>query len=731
MIDRNLLKEIALSELEYLKICELLNRDPSHLELGLFGALWSEHCGYKHTKLLLKELPNKSSKVLSEMGKENAGVLDIGNGFKIVMKVESHNHPSAIEPREGAATGVGGIVRDIFAMGAFPIALLNSLRFGSQDIPINRYLFDGVVEGISSYGNCLGIPDVGGEIEFEDCYTTNPLVNAMCVGIIDAKSPLLSAKAEKAGDLAILVGADTGRDGIHGASGLASQSIDEDSDSRSSVQVGNPFLEKVLLESCLIAAKMTGVIGMQDLGAAGLTSSVIEVAEKSDLGIDLNLDNVHLKEKNMTPYEIMLSESQERMLLIVDPKNGSEFLEFFNNRDLKSNIIGVFNDSRNVSIKYNSTEILNTPVKTLTDAPAYILSDQKPKWIENIQKYIPSNKNINNMTKILEILLKSPNISSKKDVYSQFDHQVQLNTIVLPGEADAAVIRLKKDREAIALSIDCDSKKCYLDPEIGASMAIAEACRNIVCTGAKPIGLTDGLNLGNPEKLDVQYQIVKTIEGLKKACLEFDIPIISGNVSLYNESNEKPIYPTPIIGAIGHIKDYRKSVTSSFKNIDDIIMIIGEDIIDDNDNFLAGSEYQKIFESMLTGKPSLDLQNELMLQNSMLEMIDKCLIKSAHDSSTGGILLAISESCILGEIGCEISLSGVNRKSTYFGESRSVVIISCSIDNAEKILDITKNNNVNSKIIGKVQGEKLIVNDDINIKVERLKSIFYNHSGQK
>ena len=372
MIDKKLLKEIALSEAEYLKICELLNRQPSPLELGLFGALWSEHCGYKHTKLLLKELPNKSNKVLSEMGKENAGVLDIGNGLKIVMKVESHNHPSAIEPKEGAATGVGGIVRDIFAMGAYPIALLNSLRFGPQDIPRNRYLLNGVVEGISTYGNCLGIPDVGGEIEFEECFTTNPLVNAMCVGIIDSNSPVLNAKADKEGDLAILVGADTGRDGIHGASGLASQSLEEGSDSRSAVQVGNPFLEKVLLESCLISAKMEGIIGMQDLGAAGLTSSAIEVAEKSNLGIELNLDRVHTKEEGMTPYEIMLSESQERMLVIVDPKSEDAFLKFFQDRDLKANTIGKFNKKENVKIIHMGNEILNTPVKILTNAPAYV-----------------------------------------------------------------------------------------------------------------------------------------------------------------------------------------------------------------------------------------------------------------------------------------------------------------------------------------------------------------------
>ena len=729
MIDKKLLKEIALSEAEYLKICELLNRQPSPLELGLFGALWSEHCGYKHTKLLLKELPNKSNKVLSEMGKENAGVLDIGNGLKIVMKVESHNHPSAIEPKEGAATGVGGIVRDIFAMGAYPIALLNSLRFGPQDIPRNRYLLNGVVEGISTYGNCLGIPDVGGEIEFEECFTTNPLVNAMCVGIIDNNSPVLNAKADKEGDLAILVGADTGRDGIHGASGLASQSLEEGSDSRSAVQVGNPFLEKVLLESCLISAKMEGIIGMQDLGAAGLTSSVIEVAEKSNLGVELNLDRVHTKEEGMTPYEIMLSESQERMLVIVDPKSEDAFLKFFQDRDLKANTIGTFNKKENVKIIHMGNEILNTPVKILTNAPAYVLSNEKPEWISNIQKYIPSKNIIDDMGRVLELILKSPNISSKKDIYSQFDHQVQLNTIVLPGEADAAVLRLKKDKQAISISIDCDSKKCYLDPEIGASMAVAEACRNIICTGATPIGLTDGLNLGNPEKQDVQYQISKTIEGLKKACLEFGIPIISGNVSLYNESNEKPIFPTPIIGAIGHIYDYSKVVTASFKNIGDKIILIGNKVDQDEDSLLSGSEYQKIIDGKLSGSPQIDLKKESSLQNSLLEIIDNKLISSAHDISSGGISTAIAESCILGEIGSTVILNGTNKKSIYFGENRTAVIVSCSPKNIKKIFKIANKYNIESKEIGEVTGDCLIINKDINIKVERLKSIFYNQSG--
>ncbi|MEG3581827.1 MAG: phosphoribosylformylglycinamidine synthase subunit PurL [Chloroflexota bacterium] len=722
-IDKSLLKEIALSFSEYEKIIELLGRKPTTLELGLFGALWSEHCGYKHTKLLLKTLPNKSSRVISNLGSENAGVIDLGNGLKAVMKVESHNHPSAIEPKEGAATGVGGIVRDIFAMGAFPIALLNSLRFGPLDEPRNRYLFDGVIEGISSYGNCLGIPDIGGEIEFEDCYSKNPLVNAMCVGIV-RDSPLMSAKAEKEGNVLILVGAETGKDGIHGASGLASQSIEESSSARSAVQVGNPFLEKVLLEACLISVKMKGIVGMQDLGAAGLTSSVIEVAYKSNLGVNINLDKVHLKEEDMTAYEIMLSESQERMLIISEEKHAKKFIDFFNTRDLTASIIGHFNNSKNVTIMHKNQQILKTPVKILTEAPSYELNEVKPSWIEEVQEY-KSPSSTKNLQDIFEGLLNSPNIASKKEIFQQYDHQVQLNTIVGPGKADAAILRLKKNKEAIALTIDCDSKKCFLDPEVGAAMAVAESCRNIVCTGATPLALTDGLNLGNPEKIDVQYQISKTIKGIKLACDTLGIPIISGNVSLYNEADEKPIYPTPTIGAIGFIDNYDNALTSGFKNEGDHIIILGSDPLDDSDELLSGSEYQKLFEPNLSGMPKLDLNLEKSLHLLMIEMTKKRLLQSAHDCSTGGIAIAIAESCILGSKGAEIKIGFQNKKAALFGENRSAIIISCYSSNVESISLTCKEYNVGFLNVGTVQKGTLEINEDIKITVEKLKSIFY------
>ena len=722
-INKELLKQIALSEDEYEQICSLLNRVPSKLELGLFGALWSEHCGYKHTKLLLKTLPNTSPFVISKLGAENAGVIDLGDGLKIVMKVESHNHPSAIEPKEGAATGVGGIVRDIFAMGAFPIALLNSLRFGPQDLPRNKYLFNGVVEGISNYGNCLGIPDVAGEIEYEECYTKNPLVNAMCVGIIEKGSPLLSASSKNSGDVLLLVGAETGKDGIHGASGLASQSIEEGSDSRSAVQVGNPFLEKVLLESCLLAGKLPGIVGMQDLGAAGLTSAAIEVAEKSNMGIELHLDNVHLKERNMTPYEIMLSESQERMLIITEKHFAQNFIEFFNERDVHANIIGKFDDSQNVSIFFKKEEILNTPVKILTNAPAYKLDASKPAWLIKAQNYIDSKITLNNQY-VFTSLLGSPNIASKKSVFEQYDHQVQLNTIIGPGKADSSVLRLKIDKKAIAVSIDCDSKKCYLDPEIGASLAVAEACRNLVCTGATPIALTDGLNLGNPEKSDVQYQIIKTVNGIKNACNELGVPVISGNVSLYNEANDMAIYPTPIIGALGYIENYENSITSGFKHYGDDIYIIGEVSLEEGQDYLAGSEYQKIFDKKLTGNPRLNLKKEKILQETILELINNNFLNSAHDSSTGGLSIAIAECCILGSKGAKIDLIN-NSRDTLFGENRSLIVVSANKTSKKLIAKICKNNKIGLMQIGKVCEQKLNINNDIEISVERMCSIFY------
>ena len=719
--EKKFLKDIALSIKEYQLIVSLLGRTPSKLELGLFGALWSEHCGYKHTKSLIKTLPTKSRNVLIEAGKENAGAVNIGDGYSIVMKIESHNHPSAVEPKQGAATGVGGIVRDIMAMGAYPIALLNSLRFGPIDKKINQYLLSGVVEGISSYGNCLGIPNIGGEIEFEECYTDNPLVNAMCVGILKDADPI-KAIAQNPGDLLLLVGSKTGRDGIHGASGLASQSLNSDSELRTAVQIANPFLEKKLLEACFEACRLEGVVGMQDLGAAGLTSAAIEVAHKSNLGLSLDVAKVPVRETGMSGYEIMLSESQERMILIVKKEYNQNLNKLFSKWDLESKVIGTFIEDKKVEIYENNNLLSSTPIEYLVEAPSYKIVSEKPRWLSKLQNEKLSNPNIKNIPakSILKSLLNTSNISSKEYVFQQYDHQVQTNTIIPPGKADASVIQIKGTSKGIALSTDCDSKKCYLDPYIGAMMAVAESCRNISCVGATPLAITDGLNLGNPEKKDVQFQLSETILGLKDACNKLEIPVISGNASLYNESNNYSIYPTPIIGSVGLIDNFKNCVSSSFKKENDLIIAIGNDIFGNNPNYLAGSEFQKTIEKQLSGKPLLDIDFEIKLQKLTRKLINSGLVNSAHDCSSGGLAVAISECCVLGNIGAEIDMPIDSWEIPLFGENKSTIIFSANPKKLKKIMNICDMHSIPCENIGIVKSDKLIINKILEINLKEI-----------
>ena len=553
MVSEEILKELALTLSEYNLIIEKLGREPNELELGLFGALWSEHCGYKHTKKLLRTIKSKSKYTLTEAGEENAGAINIGDNKAIVMKIESHNHPSAVEPYEGAATGVGGIVRDIFAMGARPIALLNSLRFSDLSNDRNMQIAKGVVQGISGYGNCLGIPNIGGECYFDESYENNPLVNAMCVGLVEADS-ILSAKAESPGDLLIIIGSETGRDGIHGASGLASQNFEETIELRSAVQVGNPFLEKLLIEACLEISQLDELVGMQDCGAAGITSAAIEMAERSNLGLRIDVSKVPVREKGMTPYEIMLSESQERMLIAV---RNNEYKNIFNTLekwDLKCEIIGEFIEGNDVEI-YNQKEFLSkTPIKILTSPPEYDLNIISTGYAPN-KKKITINKSYSsfngNMIKdFTQRIFESDNIVSKKSIYNKYDHHVQTNTVVEPG-SDASVLRIKNTDKMLAFSCDGNSRLCGVDPKLGAEINIAEACRNISVMGATPIGLTDGLNFGDPTKPKGAYELIETFNGFNHACEIFDTPIISGNASLFNQGHTSSINPTPIIGAMG------------------------------------------------------------------------------------------------------------------------------------------------------------------------------------
>ena len=685
-VSQETLDELALTEAEYEAIVERLGREPNHLELGLFGSLWSEHCGYKHSKPLLRLLPSDSPRLLVTPGSENAGVVDIGDGLAVVMKIESHNHPSAIEPYEGAATGVGGIVRDIFAMGARPIALMNSLRFGSVDEPRNRYLFGGVVAGISGYGNCIGIPNIGGEVYFSDTYAGNPLVNAMCVGILSADA-LLSATTGGTGNLLMLVGSDTGRDGIHGASGLASRTFEDERELRPTVQVGNPFMEKSLIEACLEVAKTGHIIGLQDLGAAGLTSASVEAASNGESGIEIDVALVPRRETGMTPYEVMLSESQERMLVVVKPGHEDAVKAVFDKWDLQSTVIGASTDDGLARILDEGEPQGAPPVRTLTDAPQYRLQGVKADWLTALQSRDLSELPLPDETPadVLLRLLASPNIASKEWVYRQYDHQVQTNTVAAPG-ADAAVLRVKGTDKGIALSTDGNGRLCYLNPYIGGMIAVSEACRNVSCTGATPIALTDCLNFGNPEKPETYYQLEQCILGMAEACRALDVPVISGNVSLYNETQGVGIYPTPIIGGLGLLDDVRANVGMGFRQAGDIIALLGASDIDAHPSTLAGSEYLEIVHSVVAGQPALDIEAEAALQHACRRLATTGVISSAHDCSEGGLAVALAESCIQGGLGMDcgaesslgVKLAEADARwdAALFGEAQSRIVVS-------------------------------------------------------
>src|SRR5438477_3901861 len=613
--DARTLAQLSLSIEEYERIVDLLDREPNEVELGMFGALWSEHCGYKNSRPLLKMFPTDGEQVLTKAGEENAGVVDIGDGLGVAFKIESHNHPSAIEPYEGAATGVGGIVRDIFAMGARPLAILDSLRFGplqahaadasadggdvtlppqafeaetSEDVAANnRRLFKGVVAGIAGYGNCLGIPTVGGEVSFAPSYSGNPLVNAMCVGVgrIDKR---VKARADGPGNLLMLVGADTGRDGIHGAT-FASVELDESSEERRpAVQVGNPFLEKLLMDACLQLTEEHGdwIVGLQDLGAAGLTSAAVECAAKAGTGIIIDVARVPRRERAMTPYEVMLSESQERMLAIATPEHEADVRALFEHWELHVETIGVVTDDGLVRIRDGDVEVARVPAKTLTDAPTYVREGVKPQWLAELQNvdlrdlpYVGAGANNGagrgmTASETLLELLRSPEIASKRIIWRQYDHQVGTNTVIGPG-SDAAVIRIKGTTKALAMATDGNAAYTYLDPYAGGAIAVCEAARNVACTGAKPIALTNCLNFGNPEKPEVYFQLKEAIRGMADAARALGLPVISGNVSLYNESSGEAIWPTPVVGCVGLLEDVERAVPSGFQRDGDVVMLIG------------------------------------------------------------------------------------------------------------------------------------------------------------
>ena len=733
-VSQQALDELALTEAEYEAIVERLGREPNHLELGLFGSLWSEHCGYKHSKPLLRLLPSDSPRLLVTPGSENAGVVDIGDGLAIVMKIESHNHPSAIEPYQGAATGVGGIVRDIFAMGARPIALMNSLRFGSLDDPRNRYLLGGVVAGISGYGNCIGIPNVGGEVCFSDSYAGNPLVNAMCVGILSADE-LVRATTEGSGNILMLVGSDTGRDGIHGASGLASRTFEEERELRPTVQVGNPFMEKSLIEACLEIAKTDHIIGIQDLGAAGLTSASVEAASNGNSGLEIDVSLVPRRETEMTPYEVMLSESQERMLVIVKPGHEAAVKAVFAKWDLQSTVIGRSTDdglARIIDSDDDGGKLQGAPpVSTLTDAPQYRLQGTKAPRLTDIQARDMSELSLPNdsPSEVLLRLLASPNIASKEWVYRQYDHQVQTNTVAAPG-ADAAVLRVKGTDKGIALSTDGNGRLCYLDPFIGGMIAVVEACRNVSCTGAEPIALTDCLNFGNPEKPETYYQLEQCILGMAEACRVLDVPVISGNVSLYNETQGEGIYPTPVIGCLGLLEDVRKNVGTGFRKPGDIILLLGASELTSDASSLAGSEYLEVMHGTVAGRPALDVQAEAALQRVCRRLATGGIIASAHDCSDGGLAVALAESCIAGGLGmkCDagkalgaiLAASGARWDAILFGEAQSRIVVSLPPERLSALESICAEDGVSWCELGIVSDSGFTIGSAIDLPLSEL-----------
>ena len=727
-----ILNEIALSRAEYEKIVLGLGREPNGLELGMFGALWSEHCGYKHSKLLLRELPSESPRLLVQPGQENAGVIEIGQGLAIVMKVESHNHPSAIEPFQGAATGVGGIVRDIFAMGARPMALLNSLRFGPLTESRNRYLFEGVVSGISWYGNCIGVPDVGGEVNFSEVYSGNPLVNAMCVGIVDTGS-LMKAKASGSGNLLILVGADTGRDGIHGASGLASRTFEDDSEEmRPTVQVGNPFLEKVLIEACLEAVDTGKVLAMQDLGAAGLTSTVVESVARGGAGAKLNIDMVPRRERGMSPYEVMLSESQERMLLVVKPGDKAYIEAIFEKWDLDSTVIGEVTDDETITIYDASVEVASLPVKILTEPPLYKIDGMEPEYFKETRTLdfgIAFDKRYSAEDILLKVLT-FPDIARKQWIFRQYDHQVQTNTLEGPG-ADAAVLRIKGTNKAIAVTNDGNGRFCYLDPYVGGAIAVAEACRNLSAVGAEPIAITDCLNFGNPERPDVYFQLEQCVKGIAAACKVFGVPVVSGNVSLYNETRGTAIWPTPVIGALGILENASDRTNIKFHNEGDIVIMLGDSNVSSDVTGLSGSAYLEVMFGKVQGVPFIDLDMEYKVQKLCRDAIKEGLINSSHDVSDGGLAVALAESCVQGNIGCRSNWQlDQDWQAALFGEAQSRIIISMSKDKLSKFEALAEQESTPWVLLGVVGGTSLRIGTLMDVSLEDLDKA-WSHSLQE
>lgn len=669
-------REWGLTDEEYAIISEdILHRLPNYTETGLFSVMWSEHCSYKNSKSILRKFPTSGTQVLQGPG-EGAGIVDIGDGQAVVFKVESHNHPSAVEPYEGAATGVGGIIRDIFSMGARPIAILDSLRFGELDNERTKYIFEEVVAGVSGYGNCIGIPTVGGETVFDPCYKGNPLVNVMCVGLIDQKD-IQKGQAKGTGNTIMYVGAKTGRDGIHGATFASVEFKEEEEAQRSAVQVGDPFMEKLLMEACLecIYDYSDALIGIQDMGAAGLVSSSAEMASKAGSGLILNLDDVPQRETHMTPYEIMLSESQERMLLCIKKGEEQRIIELFEKYELEAVTIGKVTDDGLYRLFHDGKEVANVPVDALAeDAPEYLKPMQEPERIALFAAMADYQPTFTSAAETLVKLLQQPTLASKKNIYQTYDSMVRTSTVVGPG-SDAAVIRIRGTEKAIAMTTDCNSRYIYLNPEIGGQVAVSEAARNIVASGGRPLAITDCLNYGNPDKPEIFWELSTSADGISEACRLLNTPVISGNVSLYNEMDGEAIYPTPLIGMVGLIEDSKHITTQAFKNANDRIFIIGDTKADFN-----GSELQKLELGKIEGKlMDFDLTTEKENQDIVLKAIQAGLIESAHDLSEGGLAVGLMESVFDTALGFDVTVA--MDKTWLFSETQSRFILTVKPEN--------------------------------------------------
>jgi len=730
------LRQHGLTSDEYEKIKQLLGqREPTLTELGIFSVMWSEHCSYKSSRVHLKRLPTRSKRVLQGPG-ENAGIIDIGDGWACAFKIESHNHPSFIEPFQGATTGVGGILRDIFTMGARPVAVMDSLRFGpitgrasKAEIHRNHSILEGVVSGVASYGNCFGVPNLGGETKFEPCYSGNPLVNAFATGLV-RKDEIFYARAAGVGNPVIYVGAKTGRDGIHGAT-MASEEFSEASEAkRPNVQVGDPFLEKLLLEACLEAMQTGAIVGIQDMGAAGLTCSTCEMGGRGGVGIEIELDRVPQRETGMSPYEIMLSESQERMLLVAQKGREQEVFRVFEKWGLDAVEVGKVTTDNKLRVLQHGEVVAEIPNQALTDdAPVY----KRPlaRWEPPVSREMPEGIKLNgsgDLTKTLKQLLASPNICSKRWVWQQYDHMVQTNTVVAPGAGDAGVIRIKnsdpaKPQRGLAMALDGNSRWCYLDPRLGAMHAVAEAARKVACSGATPVGATNCLNFGNPEKPHIMWQFSQTIDGVTKACEELEIPITGGNVSFYNETLGEGIYPTPVLGVVGILDDVRNTGKMPFASSGRTIVLLraGEaaDITDVESEF-GSSEYAKEILGALWGyPPELDLEKEAALQKAVIELIQQGVAESVHDCSDGGLAVALAEKAFANNVGARVNLAsnGLPPEFALFGEDASRIVLSCDPRNVGRIQQIAEEYGIAADVLGETIPGRLEISLDGNVIV--------------